>query len=104
MLPLARPLPNRVSKKRLAHSWRRSIARIVPISESRLPVPNGPAELQFVQFAREFAIEIRARFRIRANVSAEFANVNWPAIIIRPFLRALELRTKRSRAARIVLR
>src|SRR6266496_3453685 len=91
-------------EQRLSHPWRGLTGFVVPIFKAGFPVPHGPAQSKFIEHLAKLHIEAGARRRVRADVTAEFADMHRTAIVLRPFLRLLHRSAERQRTARVLVR
>lgn len=78
------------------------MARLVPITEAGVPVPDAPADfLRFGGFAKS-GVEIDAGLFVGLGKSAGFSQMDGASVIIRPGVDKFQLADKRQRAARVL--
>src|SRR2546425_634499 len=91
-------------EQRLSHPRRGLTGFVVPISKAGFPVPHGPAQSKFIEHLAKLRIEAGARGRVRADVTAEFADMHRSSIVRGPFHRLLHWSAERQRTARVLVR
>ena len=90
-----------LSEKCLAHAGLRAAGFFVPVVEAGLPVPDGPADPGSFGGLAKGLVVMCARGVVGRGETTELTDVDWPAVVFRPFAGLLNGRRKSPPAARI---
>ena len=90
-----------LSEKCLGHARLRAAGFFVPVVEAGLPVPDGPADPGPFGGLAKGLVVMCARGVVGRGETTELTDVDWPAVVFRPFAGLFNGRRKSPPAARI---